>query len=295
MPKVKQTRRKEPERLEVATKELLCFQCGQAFTKSYNYRRHLCNVHGLNEHGEPSSASDSKRYGRSANKEEQKQSPGTPVQVTTATPEPQPSTSAEQHSTGIKTRPKKKDRQSSYPKPASGPEQPLTPDIIAAVRRKTKIRLRAASAHQTPAQKGEEPEVTAAITRKPTRPVRPGCRRVRAAVSAPPPVPKRAGSSPSKRRIEMTPSVLAKKVAHSSTKSSREIADELASSYAILPGERRTNENLVRAMRAANREFCSHLRRALPLNRSKKDIVDFLTKVEEQCQEAERHDSDEFV
>jgi len=59
--------------------------------------------------------------------------------------------------------------------------------------------------------------------------------------------------------------------------------------------ERRTNENLVRAMRAANREFRSHLRRALPLNRSKKDIADFLTKVEEQCQEAERHDSDEFV
>jgi len=59
--------------------------------------------------------------------------------------------------------------------------------------------------------------------------------------------------------------------------------------------ERRTNESLVRAMRAANREFCSHLRRALPLNQSKKDITDFLTKVEEKYQEAEHHDSDEFV
>jgi len=295
MPKVQQTHRKEPERLEAATKELLCFHCGQPFTKSYNYRRHLCNVHGVHEHGEPSSASDSKRYGGSTKKEEQKRSQGAPAQATTAAPEPQPSTSKKQRPTGIEARPKKKDRQSSYPEPASGPEHPLTPDIVAAVRRKSKSQPRAASAHHTPAQKREEPEVAAATTRKPIRPVRPSCRRVRAAVSAPPPFPKRAESSPVKRRVEMTPSVLAKKVAHSSTKSSREIAVELASSYAMPSGERRTNENLVRAMRAANREFCSHLRRALALNRSKKVIVDFLTKVEEQCQEAERHDSDEFV
>ena len=113
--------------------------------------------------------------------------------------------------------------------------------------------------------------------------------------SAPPPLPKRVGSAPAKRRVEMTPSALAKKVEHRSAKSSREIADELASTYAMPSAERRTNKNLVRAMRAANREFCSHLRRALPLKRSKKDIADFLTKVEEQCQEAERHNSDEFV
>ena len=82
----------------------------------------------------------------------------------------------------------------------------------------------------------------------------------------------------------MTPSALAKKVGHHWTKSSHEIAYELASTYAMPSVERRTNENLVRAMRTANREFCSHLRRALPLNRSKKDIADFLTKGEEQCQ-----------
>ena len=93
----------------------------------------------------------------------------------------------------------------------------------------------------------------------------------------------------------MTPSVLAKKVAHRSSKTSREIADELASTYAMSSAERRTNENLVRAMRAANREFCSHLRRALPFNRTKKDIEDFPTAVEQECLEAERHDSDELV
>jgi len=93
----------------------------------------------------------------------------------------------------------------------------------------------------------------------------------------------------------MTPSVLAKKVAHRSSKSSREIADELASTYAMTSAERRINENLIRAMRAANREFCSHLQRALPLKRTKKGIADFLTTIEQECLEAQRHDSDEFV
>jgi len=73
------------------------------------------------------------------------------------------------------------------------------------------------------------------------------------------------------------------------------IADELESTYAMSPSERRTHEHLLRAMRAANREFCSHLRRALPINRTKHDIANFLTQVEQQCKEAERHDSDEFV
>ena len=95
--------------------------------------------------------------------------------------------------------------------------------------------------------------------------------------------------------MEITPSTLAKKVAHRSAKSSQAIASELASTYAMLSTERRTNENLVQAMRAANREFYSRLRWALSMNRSQKDIDEFLTKVEKQCQEAERHDSDEFV
>jgi len=93
----------------------------------------------------------------------------------------------------------------------------------------------------------------------------------------------------------MTPSTLAAKVAYRSHKTSRDIADELASAYAMPTAERRANENLIRAMRAANREFCSRIRRALPLNRSKKDIDRFLTVMEQQCQEAERHDSNEFV
>jgi len=87
MPKVKHTDRKKPERLEVAIKKLQCFRCGHPFTKSYNYRRHLCNAHGVDEHWEPSSTSDYERYRRFARKEVQKQSLEAPAQATTAATE----------------------------------------------------------------------------------------------------------------------------------------------------------------------------------------------------------------
>jgi len=174
MPKVKHTDRKEPKRLEVAIKKLRCFRCGYPFTKSYNYRRHLCNAQGVNEHGEPSSTSDCERYGRFARKEEQKQSQSArssyDCSYGAATVE---STSKEQHSTGINTRLKqacqKMDRQSSYPEPARGPERPLSPEIVAVVRQQSKVRPRAASARRPkPALKKKEPEVAAATARKPT-------------------------------------------------------------------------------------------------------------------------------
>jgi len=77
-----------------------------------------------------------------------------------------------------------------------------------------------------------------AAIRKPTRPMDPSCRHVHALVSAPLPHQRAPDSSPSKRRIEMTPSTVAKKVAHRSAKTSREIADELASAYAMPATER---------------------------------------------------------
>jgi len=45
------------------------------------------------------------------------------------------------------------------------------------------------------------------------------------------------------------------RVAHRSAESSQEIADELASTYAIPSSERRTSENLARATRAANNRY----------------------------------------
>ena len=147
--------------------------------------------------------------------------------------------------TVVRARPEKP---SSYPEHVRGPQ---SPELIKAVQQRQEARRRRATADRSrSAPQLEEAEVAAATTREPTRPAALSCRRIPAAINAPSALP-RTSSLPSKRRLEMTPSTLAKKVAHRSTKSSREIADELASTYAMWPSERRTNENLVRAMRAA--------------------------------------------
>ena len=188
------------------------------------------------------------------------------------------------------------DRQSSYPEPARGPERPLSREIFAAVHQQSQVRPRAARARRPkPALKKEEPEVAGATAWKPTRPVMPGCRRVRAAVSAPPPLPKREESSPAKRRVEMTPSALQRR-SHTARLSQ---ATKSPTSLRRLTPCRQRNSGRMKTLCGPCEQLiensASHLRRALPLNRSKRDIADFLTKVEQQCQEAERHDSDEFV
>jgi len=61
----------------------------------------------------------------------------------------------------------------------------------------------------------------------------------------------------------MAPSVLTKKVACWHHKSSREIAEELSSSYGMPETERRMNENIIRGMTAAQRQFCEHIRKNL--------------------------------
>ena len=293
MPKVKQTARKEPERPSIAVGALTCFECGQEFTKNYNFQRHLARVHKCDEQGEPISVADSERYRKAARKGSPRESQEGSTSANVATPrpatgEPEPSTSGELPKRPGPRRAQKEsivDEPSPWPAPARGPERPLSPELTEAARQKVR-RIKSAP----PAS-----EETLAVIRKPTRPAAPGSRQPRASVSAPSPPRKTPASAPSKRRTEMTPSTLAKKVAHRPNQSSREIADEVASTYAMPSTERRINENLVRSMRAAHREFCSRLRRALPLNRTRQDIDNFLATVERQCREAESHDSDEFV
>jgi len=93
----------------------------------------------------------------------------------------------------------------------------------------------------------------------------------------------------------MAPSVLAKKIACRHHKSSREIAEELSSNYGMPETERRMNENIIRGMRAAQRQFCQHIRKNLPLDRTAEDVDHFLSVMEAECRRAEEHDSDEFV
>ena len=107
--------------------------------------------------------------------------------------------------------------------------------------------------------------------RKPTPPAKPTCRRV--AVRLQPqliPIPlqnSRTEEKPRpKRRMELAPSVLAKSVASRPNQSSKKIAEELAATYGMPIPERRNNENIIRGMRAAERNLCAQLRRTLPFN-----------------------------
>ena len=75
MPKIKHATRKEPERPVLAVKELDCSYCGHKFNKSYNYRRHLSVINGVDEHGQPTSAVDRNLYMELARKEERKKKP----------------------------------------------------------------------------------------------------------------------------------------------------------------------------------------------------------------------------
>ena len=87
MPKIKHTTRKEPERPALAVKELDCSYCGYKFNKSYNYRRHLSVTHGVDEHGQPTSAADRDRYMELARKEERKKSQKEPAPSTSSSTE----------------------------------------------------------------------------------------------------------------------------------------------------------------------------------------------------------------
>ena len=191
----------------------------------------------------------------------------------------QPSTSANAEKPKKQPKTKKEvaaepldDKPSSYPKPDDGPDVPVP----------TESRLRAEQRRAMKTKTSRKIRVRRAdsVIRKPTQPSLPVCRRVRAAVSAPPKMSTSARTGPSKRRLEMAPSVRAKKVACRHHKSSREIAEELSSSYGMPETERRMNENIIRGMRAAQRQFCQHIRKNLPLDRTAEDVDRFLSVME---------------
>ena len=92
--------------------------------------------------------------------------------------------------------------------------------------------------------------------RKPTRPLRPGQRkmRLRGLPSHYPSTGSTKGKAlmpKSKRKIDLAPSTLAKHLAKIADKSSAEVVKELTSIYQWTPEERRSKRNVVRGMQAA--------------------------------------------
>jgi len=93
----------------------------------------------------------------------------------------------------------------------------------------------------------------------------------------------------------MAPPVLAQWVIANPTKSSRDIVDDLATTYSWISTEQRDRVNVVRGMRAMPAAFSARIRRQLPLNRTDADIQRFLSVVEDECQVMEGLISDEFT
>ena len=275
MARVKHTDRKKTQPMQQARKDWNCMGCDKAFGQKANYLRHLALIHDMDEEGKPICQAERARYAAYAKRGKREEAQPTSTEKVS-------SPKKQQKSRKKLTVEQPKDEPADYPRPDDGPDRPLP--------RKQR---------PTAATKGRkinraEP-IPDAVIRKPTRPSLPSSRKVRRVISAPPKMTENISAGPSKRRLEMAPSVLAKKVAHRHGQSSRKIADELASKYGMPAQERRMNENIIRGMRAAQRHLCSRIRRHLPLNRTSEDIDRFLTTMENDCRKVEEHDSDEFV
>jgi len=98
----------------------------------------------------------------------------------------------------------------------------------------------------------------------------------------------------SRRRLQMAPSVLAKKVKAHPGLSSTALADHLAVKYSWTSEERRGHVNTIRGMRAMQGLVCMTIRRILPMNRTPENTAEFFATLEGECKQAEQRDSDEF-
>ena len=270
MVKVKNTPRKVPSTLPVARKAFRCSECTKEYGQKSNLARHMGVTHKLATNGERITEAMLTKYlayNRGAKR------------------------SKRSTKTGPTTSEVERTKETSPDLPAAYPQQDQAdPPITAKGAGKSTMRKAVKSVESDNATK-----------RKPTKPATPICRRKQLAKVVSMPITTQALTKASsegirsKRRMEMAPSTLAKRVAGSGHLTSRRIAEDVASRYAMPSLDTRHNENIIRGMRAAERHLTAKIRRMLPLNRTANDINDFLTKLEDECCRTEEHDSDEFV
>ena len=130
--------------------------------------------------------------------------------------------------------------------------------------------------------------------RKPVRPRLPAVRSIRSAIEAPQPLPKMPQQEARKRRTVLTTDRLAKAASENPTKSTQELADELAAEYFLTPEERRRCLHILRGMRVAQRHLCGRIRRAFPMTNGAEEHQEFLGWLQTTMREVEGRDSDEL-
>ena len=273
MAKVKHTDRKEkPKTLPKAIKPYQCLSCRKEFTQKSNYARHLGLIHGSTPKGDPIDPATLAKFSAYAKRgKRQPKSDETQLALSDGPANyPKPDVPDQVLAGPPKEKPKKEKKKSALPRPQ---KESSTPKV--AVTEESGV------------------EVTA---RKPTRPQLPVSRKIRPQLEFVTMPRRTAEETPRpKRKMEMAPSILAKRVAASRAQSSRQVAETLAEKYAMPSTERRQNENIIRGMRAAERNLCMQIRKMLPMRRTPDDVDQFLDELEAECQRADEHDSDEFV
>ena len=322
MARTKNTGRKERDQppLQRATKSYVCHKCTKAFTGSNNLNRHLGIIHGVTRDDHPISAeklaiyrSYNAKRGRSGRKTTSTAT--TSAAVSTAATSPRPTTTtaaARRHEspnsseestaryatpglTATPPRPEESSGTTEFAATTSAATR-TTPVRAATPRPTTVRRVKVKGTSRRNASKGKMPAPAKssddAPVRKPTRPQLPSPRSARTTTMSIMPVP-RVKTLPSKRKVRLSPTNLAKKVARAGKRTSQSLADDLANEFSLPSTERRTNQNVIIGMRAARRHLCSKIRRALPLNRTKQDIRTFLDAMEQLCHTTEMGPSDE--
>jgi len=103
--------------------------------------------------------------------------------------------------------------------------------------------------------------------RKPVPPKFPNVRSVRTIREARSPPPKLPRTDICRRRIVVTTARVAKAASENPSKSTKELAEELAAEYSLTPEERRKCLHQLRGMRVAQRHLCGRIRTAFPMTR----------------------------
>ena len=151
-----------------------------------------------------------------------------------------------------------------------------------------------AACQPTTSRATSPPVVPPTEGRKPVRPRLPAVRSIRSAIEAPQPLPKMPQQEARKRRTVLTTDRLAKAAFENPTKSTQELADELAAEYFLTPEERRRCLHILRGMRVAQRHLCGRIRRAFPMTNGAEEHQEFLGWLQTTMREVEGRDSDEL-
>ena len=292
MARTKNTARKErttttttTTQLPPATKGYRCQVCQKGFQRKAGLRRHLGLIHDQTIDGQPIDPTIKAKY-ISYNKRK--------VQPSAAAGGPTPSTV----SSAAVSLPIDVASDTDKETTVATPDEPSTP-----------VSCRSPRYDATKTTRAPSTTVTAKLTanvsspaadphvRKRTQPTRPGLRKIKTAYDTgrQAPLQKKVVLPKSKRRLDLNPSSLAKRLRKESSKSSTKLVAELSSEYNWTTEEQRAKVNVVRGMRAAQRDLCAHFRRHLPIATTPQRQQEFLSWLEDTVKEIEDRDSDEFV